>query len=335
MPRRSFTRIIQSGSALALAGLLSFAQAVELGEVAVRSYRGQPLVADIELVALADANANVQVRIANPDVYRGANVEMHPALSSLNLSVMRRDARQYLHITSLKPTDSERIHLFFELVEGGRSVVRGATLGLAPDPQPARLLANLPASAPAAAPVAAPAVAAAPGAEPSSQALEAARKRLAMREAAAAPIPRAEAVCGPRYSAEQIKTCTALDYKNAMLTAQIVELEEKVALLQSAVSGPRPAPAPPPKAVLPPPQTGAALKGTQAASAPAGGMLWWLAGGAVVALLGALIFVLWRKISKGGAAPLPMPKFFTQLKNRLSRKKAVPEEVPVEEPQLE
>lgn len=334
MPRRSFTCIIQFGSALALVGSLSFAQAVELGEVAVRSYRGQPLVADIELVALADPNANVQVRIANPDVYRGANVEMHPALSSLNLSVMRRDGRQYLHITSLKPADSERIHLFFELVEGGRGVVRGATLWLAPDPQPARLQANLPA---AAAPLAAPAVAAAPVAEPSSQALEAARKRLAMREAAAAPVPRAEAACGPRYSAEQIKTCTALDYKNAMLTAQIVELEEKVALLQSAVSGPGPAPAPvpPPKAVLPPPQTGVALKATQPASAPAGGMLWWLAGGAVVALLGALIFVLWRKISKGGAAPLPMPKFITQLKNRLSRKKAVPEEAPVEEPQLE
>lgn len=332
MPRRSFTRIIQFGSALALIGLLSFAQAVELGEVAVRSYRGQPLVADIELVALADPNANVQVRIANPDVYRGANVEMHPALSSLNLSVMRRDGRQYLHITSLKPADSERIHLFFELVEGGRGVVRGATLWLAPDPQPARLQANLPA---AAAPLAAPAVAAAPMAEPSSQALEAARKRLAMREAAAAPVPRAEAACGPRYSAEQIKTCAALDYKNAMLTAQIVELEEKVALLQSAVSGPRPAPASPPKAVLPPPQSGVAPKGTQPASAPAGGMLWWLAGGAVVALLGALIFVLWRKMNKGGVAPLPMPKFFTQLKTRLSRKKALPEEALVEEPQRE
>lgn len=334
MPRRSFTHIIQFGSALALVGLLSFAQAVELGEAAVRSYRGQPLVADIELVALADPNANVQVRIANPDVYRGANVEMHPALSSLNLSVMRRDGRQYLHITSLKPADSERIHVFFDLVEGGRGVVRGATLWLAPDPQPARLQATLPA---AAAPLAAAAVAAAPVAEPSSQALEAARKRLAMREAAAAPVPappqRAEAACGPRYSAEQIKTCTALDYKNAMLTAQIVELEEKVALLQSAVSGPRPAPAPPPKAVLPPPQTGGALKGTQPASPPAGGMLWWLAGAAVVALLGALIFVLWRKLS--GAAPLPMPKFFTQLKNRLSRKKALPEEALAEEPQPE
>ncbi|MDP3669469.1 MAG: hypothetical protein Q8R69_07255 [Telluria sp.] len=332
MPRRSFTHIIQFGSATALAGSLSFAQAVELGEAAVRSYRGQPLVADIELVALADPNANVQVRIANPDVYRGANVEMHPALSSLNLSVMRRDGRQYLHITSLKPADSERIHVFFDLVEGGRGVVRGATLGLAPDPQSARLQANLPAPAPAAA----AAVADAPGAGSSSQALEAARKRLAMREAAGAPVPRAaDAACGPRYSAEQIKTCTALDYKNAMLTAQIVELEEKVALLQSAVSGPRPAPAPPPKAVLPPPQAAVALKGAQPDSPPAGGMLWWLAGGAVVALLGALIFVLWRKMNKGGAAPLPMPTFFTQLKNRLSRKKALPEEELVEEPQRE
>lgn len=331
MPRRSFTRIIQFGSAMALVGLLSLAQAVELGEAAVRSYRGQPLVADIELVALADPNANVQVRIANPDVYRGANVEMHPALSSLNLSVMRRDGRQYLHITSLKPADSERIHVFFDLVEGGRGVVRGATLWLAPDPQSARLQANLPAPAPA--PAAAAAAAAAPGAGPSAQALEAARKRLAMREAAAAPIPRAEAACGPRYSAEQIKTCTALDYKNAMLTAQIVELEEKVALLQSAVSGPPPAPAPPPKALLPPPQSGVALKDTQAASPPADGTLWWLAGAGVVALLGALIFVLWRKMS--GAAPLPMPKFFSELKNRLSRKKAVPEAALADEPQLE
>jgi pilus assembly protein FimV len=298
---------------LLLSGVLAGAQAAELAEPVVRSHIGQPLVADIELSALADEAAPVQVRLASPDVYRGAGIGMHPVLSSLNMTVMRRDGRQYLHITSLKPLDAEYVHLFLELSDGSRRNLRGTTLWLTPDPNPA------PPPPVAAAPAAPPA----PVPAPSGQALEAAIARAAMAAPplrAAAP---ARAACPQPYSAEQIRTCAALDYKNAALTAQIVELEEKVRLLQLAVDGKAEHPAPPavpkkaaPKVALPPKPVAPPVRKTP----------WLPIGLGVAALLaagGAGVVILRKKRSaKAKAKPAapdepPRPSFIASVKNRL------------------
>jgi hypothetical protein len=68
--------------------------AAELGDARVGSHAGQQLVADIELTSVEDATRPVQVRLASPDVYQGANLVMPPVLSSLNMNVMRRDLAQ-------------------------------------------------------------------------------------------------------------------------------------------------------------------------------------------------------------------------------------------------
>ncbi|CAN7505950.1 hypothetical protein LJR289_003451 [Pseudoduganella sp. LjRoot289] len=122
-----------------LAGPLSPAvSAAELGEVAVRSHIGQQLSADIELVMLTPEDAaGVQVKLAAPNVYLGANTQIHPALSSLRMSVMKRDNRQFLHLTTVQPVDAEILHLFLELGTGSRSSVRSATLWLTAEPLPA------------------------------------------------------------------------------------------------------------------------------------------------------------------------------------------------------
>src|SRR4051812_34982417 len=83
----------------------SGAHAAELGEPRISSYRGQPLVADIELAGLDDPAAPLQVRVANADVYRGASVTVPPALSSLQLNVVKQGGRQVLHVTSNRPVD--------------------------------------------------------------------------------------------------------------------------------------------------------------------------------------------------------------------------------------
>ncbi|KQW88529.1 hypothetical protein ASC94_24260 [Massilia sp. Root418] len=138
-----FLALRNAGAVLAAAlsaGLLpSAARAAELGDVAVRSYLGQQLSADIELVMLTpEDQAGVQVRLAGPNIYQGANVRMHPALSSLRLSVVKRDNRQFLHLTTLQPVDAEVVHLYLELGTGNRASVRSATLWLTPDPAPVR-----------------------------------------------------------------------------------------------------------------------------------------------------------------------------------------------------
>ncbi|WP_332854775.1 type IV pilus assembly protein FimV [Duganella sp. S19_KUP01_CR8] len=136
MQRTPFlTTIFACASALLLAAA---APAAELGDIAVRSYIGQPLAADIELVQLApDEVSALQVRLAQQDVFRGANISMNPALASVHLSVVRRDGRQFLHITTTRNIDAEYVHLFLELSAAGRQDVRAATVWLQADPNPA------------------------------------------------------------------------------------------------------------------------------------------------------------------------------------------------------
>ncbi len=191
---------------LLLVGLLTGqAGAAELGEPVVKSFIGQPLVADIELVAMGPDEAhNLQARIARPDVFRGANISMSPILNSLRVSVARRDGRVFLHITSIMPVDADYLHLYLELASGSNSDVRSALLWLTPDPRPSVPLAAKPQAAGPAMPAllhATDAVtAAAPAAAPMSAAALAAAHRASMPVAAgpsahgtgqgaAAPVP--------------------------------------------------------------------------------------------------------------------------------------------------
>ncbi|NGZ87725.1 type IV pilus assembly protein FimV [Duganella aceris] len=125
--------------ALAGAALLATAaRAAELGDITTRSFIGQPLAADIELVALSPEEvAGLQVRLAQADVYRGANVAMNPALASVRMAVVVRDRKQFLHVTTTRAVDAEYVHLYVALGAGGRQEVRLATVWLQPDPNPA------------------------------------------------------------------------------------------------------------------------------------------------------------------------------------------------------
>lgn len=264
--------------------LCGLAQAAELGEVAVRSHIGQPLVADIELTALADASVPVGVRLANADIYRGANLAMHPILANLTMSVMRRDGRQYLHVTSLKPVNSDTVHLFLDLVEGSRRNVRAVTLWLTPDPAP-------PPPPPPPKPVPAPAPAPVAEPEPPAQVER-------PRPARVIAVPSSGMACPqPKFSEAQIKACSEMDYKNGLLSAQIVELEDKVKLLQLAIEGKAETPAAPNKAApAPPPKPVARAAPKEEAAFP-----WLLVAGGVLLLAliaGGVWFMLSRRKGK-------------------------------------
>jgi hypothetical protein len=254
------------------AAALQPVHAAELGEARVSSHIGQPLVADIELALVDDPSAVVGVRLASPEVYQGAGLAMPPVLAGVNLSVMRRDGRQFLHVTSLRAVDSEHLHLYLELTDKGQRTVRLATLWLTPDPNPAS--ASAPAFAPAFAPVAvaraepasppvpaampAPRPAAVRKTEPSPPPAEEgvkfakfakpagtphAKQASVEPKAAPAPGPQALPIHAPQppapatcaHQAEQAKVCAALDYKNAELKEQIGALEGKVKVLQVAL----------------------------------------------------------------------------------------------------
>jgi hypothetical protein len=257
-------------SLLVIAYAIGTAHAAELGEARVSSHIGQALVADIELAMVDDPAQVVSVRVASPEVYNGAGITMPPVLASLNLSVMRRDGRQFLHVTSLRPVESDHLHLYLELVDKGQRTVRLATLWLTPDPNPAPLPAPAPAVAPAPVAHAEPA--------PKAAAMPApARKPAALRkpeplagpveeEGAKQPAPvktrlharkpaetgHAEAkaaavlplaIHGQQSAApaacvqqsEAARVCSALDGKNAALQAKLGALEGKVKSLQATL----------------------------------------------------------------------------------------------------
>ncbi|GAB3436857.1 hypothetical protein NX773_10060 [Massilia solisilvae] len=301
------------------------ASAVELGEAKVNSYIGQQLVADIELTSLQDQAASVQARLASRDVYQGAGIDMPAVLSSLNMNVMRRDGKQFLHLTSLKPVEGEHLHVYLELTEGGQKTVRLATLWFTPDPTP---------PVPVTAPVPLPAV----SREPAPPPLAWPKPKPARPQAVPLPRPRPqpEAACrrGPS-KAEAV--CAALDGKNAELQAKLLMLEGRVRALQAeAQAAPEPAkqPAPPtqkeaaaghdsasgatdqpaeqhaePKVAKPAEAATPAVKpavSKPAADKPAPpepGMPWaWIAGlgAAVFALVGG--WQLWRSRRKGAKA---------------------------------
>ena len=283
--------------------MLAGARAAELGEPIVRSHIGQPLVADIELTGLADAAAPVGVRLASTDVYRGANLGMHPILSSLNLSVMRRDGRQFLHITSVRPVETENMHLFLDLTEGSRRNVRAVTLWLTPDPTPAPkplpapkpvplpVPAALPPQAlPPSAPAPAPIIAPAPAPQP-----------VRLRPARVINVPSSAMACPQaQFSEAQIKSCAAMDEKNGLLSAQIVALEDKVRQLQLVMGdkvAPPPVPAALKPAVPPPPPKGS----PKAAPKEEGGFPWLLLAAFLAALAligGGIWFMLSRRKGK-------------------------------------
>lgn len=303
--------------------LAGAAHAAELGEARVSSFIGQPLVADIELTMLEDAANPVQVRLASPNVYRGANIGMPAVLSTLRMSVMRRDGRQFLHVTSLGAVESEHLHLYLELADGSQRTVRLATLWLAPDPNPAP--PPVPAALPAPVKTAEPALKleAAPvpaRARPKPVPAPARPKpAVAPPEAARPASPQTEpapvgGACAPQPKA-QVDACVMLGAKNAMLREQLGELEDKVKLLQVA-AGAAPVPRtqqpqvhkPKKKKPEPPPEQGAP----------------WLlagAGAGVLALLAGLVFVLRRrKAAQRGEGP--RVGLGARLKARLGRKSA-------------
>jgi len=343
--------ILLSMLSLACALPIGAAHAAELGEPRLASFLGQPLVADIELTLLEDPAMPVQVRLAHPEVYRGAGLGMPPVLSTLRMSVMRRDGRQFLHITSFAPVELERLHLFLELADGAQRTVRLATLSLAPDPHP--VPPALPVR-PAALPVAAqdPVQALAPPKQAPKPAQAVARQRprpidpsapprvaTASRSPSDMPLLASERVTAPAPASasasasaagacaaqvqQPVDSCVVLGAKNTLLREQLVQLEDKVKLLQVA-AGAAPSEAP-----------RAPRKKRKQPEAPPPAETAWLplagAGAAVLALLGGLVFIV-RRRKAGVRAAEPRVGLATRLRARLGRKSAAPVAV---EPTLE
>jgi len=167
-------RTFSLGKALAVTLLLLapwMAHAAGLGRLTVQSSLGQPLSAEIELVAVrGDEASTLAVRLASPEAYQKANLQYNAGVTGLKLSIERRqNGQSYVRVMGSRPMNEPFIDLLVELSWSGGRIIREYTALLDPPgygQQAAAVAAPaatppVPASRPIA-PAPAPAAAAAP-----------------------------------------------------------------------------------------------------------------------------------------------------------------------------
>ena len=149
--------------ALLMALLPCVAGAAGLGRITVLTAIGQPLIAEIELVAVTPQElSSLSARLALPDTYRQANLQYNVALTGARLTVEKRpNGQPFLKITTTRAVTEPFIDLLVELTWSAGRLSREYTAlldppGIPPVP-PAPVISAAPKSLPAPAPAAEPA----------------------------------------------------------------------------------------------------------------------------------------------------------------------------------
>jgi len=130
--RTSISSVFRAGlaaCALIVAVLLpAAADAAGLGRMTVLSALGQPLNAEIELNATKDELSTMQVRIANAEAYRRANLEYSAFVASVRVAIeQRRDGSLIIRATTPRAVNDPFIELLVELVWSSGRLMREYT----------------------------------------------------------------------------------------------------------------------------------------------------------------------------------------------------------------
>ncbi len=149
-----------SGIRIALAALLCaplMAYSAGLGRLAVTSALGQPLSAEIEIVSLQPGEEDsLSARLAPPEAFRQAGIELSSALIGLQLAIDKRGGRPVIRLSTLQPVNEPFLDVLIELQWSTGRLVREYTFLLDPPEYRAPKPAAAPAPAAKPAPVAVP-----------------------------------------------------------------------------------------------------------------------------------------------------------------------------------
>ena len=172
------------------------ADAAGLGKITVNSALGQPLRAEIELIAVPKDDIDLLVaKVASSEDYRRAGIERPEGLQAIKFSVEKHaNGQPYIKLTSFKSVDEPYLQLLVYLEWPAGKILRNYTLLL--DPPELQEKAATPAvSSPE---VKAPAVAAKPAPEP-----------------AMAPEPKMAAPMAPAGKAKKVKEAARVPAKKS------------------------------------------------------------------------------------------------------------------------
>lgn len=128
-------KIVLKTIALAAAFCLlpTAAFAAGLGKLTVLSALGQPLRAEIEVVSLqANEADSLSVRLASPDTFRQANIELNGALLQVRFAIENRAGQPVVTLTSTQPMNEPFFDMLIELGWASGRLVREYTFLLDP-----------------------------------------------------------------------------------------------------------------------------------------------------------------------------------------------------------
>ena len=129
-PLRNTLFFVAGSIAVAFLGTSSAARAAGLGELRLESELGRPLKAEIEIVSVQSGEEGFSARLA-PSLYQ-AGVEVDPALSGVQFTVVQRGARSVLRLSTHQPVNRPYLELPVELRSSTGRVTRQYTVLLNP-----------------------------------------------------------------------------------------------------------------------------------------------------------------------------------------------------------
>ncbi|NCV86195.1 MAG: hypothetical protein EBW14_10050, partial [Oxalobacteraceae bacterium] len=113
--------------------LPTHAQAAALGDASVRSTLGQRLDVEVDIAALSATEAeSVSVKLAPPEAWSSAGVDLGGLQRSLHLAVEKKDGRYQVRITSDLAVNDPFMHLLIELSANGVRTIRQYVLLIDP-----------------------------------------------------------------------------------------------------------------------------------------------------------------------------------------------------------
>ncbi len=117
-----------------------------LGRLTIVSSLGQPLHAEIDLVAITSEELpSLDARLASLEIYSREDVRFDPALSGARVTVLRRgDGQHYLRITSNGPLNEPFVDLLIEVSSNGGRFLRSYSAFIDPPGYVADVRVNAP-----------------------------------------------------------------------------------------------------------------------------------------------------------------------------------------------
>lgn len=138
LPASRISSMLSGGVRVALVAsatvlLASSVQAAGLGQLTVLSALGQPLQAEVEVTSLSREEASqLEVRLASPEAYQRANMELNPALLGLRFRLEQTGSRAVIKVNSSRPIHEPYVNMLLELHAPSGRMVREYTFLLDP-----------------------------------------------------------------------------------------------------------------------------------------------------------------------------------------------------------